>query len=100
MEEKEKNQTCTNDRLLEIEGPLMSPAQIEALLRELCVVLGFCLPYEEGQRLMNDPPATTDEFTDAVFRAEGLDPHGTVGKRLRKDMKARVTKHFEAAKHT
>ena len=100
MQEKGNNQSRTNDRLIEVERPVMSPAQVEALLYELCVVLGFCLPYEEGQKLMNDPPATTDEFTDAVFRAEGLDPHGTVGKRLRKDMKARVAKHFEAARHS
>ena len=45
----------------------MSPRQIELLLEELCVVLGFCLPPEANVRLMHEPPTDVDAFTDAVI---------------------------------
>ncbi|MCV2393903.1 hypothetical protein OEB99_06250 [Actinotalea sp. M2MS4P-6] len=44
------------------------------LLDDLCVRLGYCLPPEDRQRLIDDPPTSVDAFTDAVVRAEGLDP--------------------------
>ncbi|MDT0545923.1 MULTISPECIES: hypothetical protein [Streptomyces] len=52
----------------------LSPSAVHELLYELCVDLGFCLPPHEQRRLREAPPADADEFTDAVFRAEGLDP--------------------------
>ncbi len=45
----------------------MSPRQIELLLEELCVVLGFCLPPDANVRLMHEPPTDVDAFTDAVI---------------------------------
>jgi hypothetical protein len=48
--------------------------EVDRLLNDLCVDLGFCLPQEERQRLATSPPATVKSFTDAVFIAEGLDP--------------------------
>ena len=50
------------------------PARVRALLYELCVDLGFCLPPAGQQRLESNPPADVDEFTEAVFREEGMDP--------------------------
>lgn len=44
------------------------------LLDDLCTRLGYCLPPEARQRIVNDPPASVDGFTDAVIIAEGLDP--------------------------
>ncbi len=44
------------------------------LLEDLCVRLGYCLPPEDQQRIINDPPASVDGFTDAVVVAEGFDP--------------------------
>jgi hypothetical protein len=44
------------------------------LLYDLCVRLGYCLPPEDQQRIIDDPPASVDAFTDAVIVAEGLDP--------------------------
>ncbi len=75
----------------------MSPPQVEALLAELCVVLGFCLPPDEQARLRESPPNDVDAFTDAVIRAEGLDPHADIPRHLRRDMRARVAEHFRKA---
>lgn len=75
----------------------MTPAQVEALLYELCVVLGFCLPPEANERLKSDPPADVDEFADAVIRAEGLDPYADISLNLRRDVCARIAKHFRDA---
>ncbi|MEV4757299.1 hypothetical protein AB0J86_19585 [Micromonospora sp. NPDC049559] len=46
--------------------------QVQRLLRELCVRLGFCLPPAEIRRLCESPPGSVDSFTDAVFEAEGM----------------------------
>ena len=48
---------------------------VQRLLDELCVELGFCLPSREQARLLQSPPTDPDEFTNAVFAAEGMDPH-------------------------
>ena len=60
---------------------------------ELCSELGFCLSLENQARLAADPPDEVDAFTDAVIRAEGLDPR-TIDLRLRRDVKARVRRYF------
>ena len=75
----------------------MSPPQVEALLAELCVVLGFCLRPDEQARLRECPPTDVDAFTDAVIRAEGLDPQADIPRRLRRDIRARVAEHFREA---
>jgi hypothetical protein len=68
---------------------------MDALLGELCVDLGFCLPPDEHSRLMNEPPSDVDAFTDAVFVAEGMRPHGDL--HLRRQVRERVLAHFKAA---
>lgn len=75
----------------------MSSAQVEALLYELCVVLGFCLPPDAQARLRESPPTDVDAFTDAVIRAEGLDPHADIPLHMRTDIRARVAEHFRKA---
>jgi hypothetical protein len=75
----------------------MTSAQIEALLYELCSVLGFCLPPDAHERLKSEPPADVDDFTDAVIRAEGLDPYADIPLHLRRDVRASVAKHFSDA---
>lgn len=49
-------------------------AAVEVLLDELCVSLGFCLPPDAKEALKANPPGDVDAFTDAVIRAEGMDP--------------------------
>lgn len=75
----------------------MSSARVEALLYELCVVLGFCLPPDEQARLRESPPTDVDTFTDAVIRAEGLDPHADIQLHTRRDIRSRVAEHFRKA---
>lgn len=74
----------------------ISPAQIELLLSELCVELGFCLPPDAQARLKSDPPVDADDFTDAVLRAEGLDPQ-MVPRHLHRDLRAKIAKRFRDA---
>ena len=45
---------------------------VQRLLNDLCVKLGFCLPPDEQRRLGESPPGTVDSFTDAVLEAEGM----------------------------
>ncbi|MNK31852.1 hypothetical protein D3C87_502950 [compost metagenome] len=54
----------------------MTQAQVEALLRQLCVDLGFCLHGDAVDQLIDQPPATADDFARAVFTTEGLDYEG------------------------
>ena len=70
------------------------PPNVELLLDELCVDLGFCLPPDARVRLQDTPPRDVDAFTDAVFVAEGLDPRGD--HRLRRQVQERITRHFGA----
>jgi hypothetical protein len=48
--------------------------QVTSLLQILCIDLGFCVPANAAERLESNPPRTVEAFTDALFRAEGLDP--------------------------
>jgi hypothetical protein len=73
------------------------PPDVAALLDELCVDLGFCLPSQEYDRLEAGPARDPDAFTDAVLEAEGLDPL-LVDKQLRRALRARVAWHFAAGK--
>ena len=75
----------------------MSPRQIDLLLQELCVDLGFCLPPDELIRIREKPEIDVDAFTDVVIRAEGLDPQGDISLNLYRKVRAVVVKHFRAA---
>lgn len=44
------------------------------LLNDLCMRLGYCLPPDDQQGIISDPPTPVDAFTDAVVTAEGFDP--------------------------
>jgi hypothetical protein len=47
-------------------------SDVQRLLNELCIKLGFCLPPDDSRRLCESPPRDVDSFTDAVFEAEGM----------------------------
>ena len=72
------------------------PARVAALLLELCVDLGFCLPAADQRRLEAEPPTDIETFTDAVFAAERMDP--SVRPRLRSQVRRRVGEHFRDAR--
>jgi hypothetical protein len=59
--------------------------------------MGFCLPPDEAARLRSSPPPDVDAFTDAVIRAEGLDPYADIPLRMRRDVRSRVAEHFRKA---
>ena len=73
----------------------LNSTRVDRLLGELCVDLGFCLPPDDHARLVSDPPEDVDDFTDAVFVAEGMRPDADLN--LRRLVKARVLAHFKAA---
>ena len=55
------------------------------------------MPPKATARLLSDPPTDVDEFVTAVIKAEGLNPDRDVPLHLRRDIKARVAKHFKKA---
>jgi hypothetical protein len=67
--------------------------KVRTLLDTLCVDLGFCLAPDAIARLCDDPPPTSDEFTDAVFRLEGLDPT-TADRHVYRQVRAVVARAF------
>src|SRR5262249_11882411 len=69
---------------------------VEELLEELCVKLGFCLDRADRDQLVEHPPLDVDSFAEAVIRAEGLDPI-SIDTRLRQQVRAVVAGHFGAS---
>ena len=53
-------------------GPTPAALDVYPLLYDLCVRLGYCLPPEPWDALMNDPPRDVDAFAEAVFLGDGL----------------------------
>lgn len=71
----------------------LSSVDIDHLLTDLCVRLGFCLSPEDQTGLRDSPPPDVDSFTDAVFRAEGMDP--LLDKGLRRQVREMVRQAVE-----
>ncbi|MEO3821215.1 hypothetical protein [Plantactinospora sp. B24E8] len=67
-------------------------SDVEQLLYELCVKLGFCLPPAENRRLCEAPPGDVDGFTDAVFEAEGMGDMSHTN--LRRQVREVVDRHM------
>lgn len=75
---------------------MLSDHEIRVLLGRLCVELGFCLAPAANDRLVADPPADAESFTDAVFRAEGMNPE-LADRHLYRQVKAMVAQAFHDA---
>jgi len=67
-------------------------SDVEQLLGELCIGLGFCLPPDEIRQLCESPPKTVDSFTDAVFDAEGMGDMSYTD--LRRQVREVVARHM------
>ncbi|MEV4137292.1 hypothetical protein AB0J72_34595 [Dactylosporangium sp. NPDC049742] len=67
-------------------------SDVQRLLNELCIKLGFCLPPDESRRLQESPPGDVDSFTDAVIEAEGLGD--TTDTDLRRQVRTVVDQHM------
>ena len=72
----------------------MNRSSTELLLDRLCTELGFCLPPAERARLVASPPTTVEDFTKAVFIAEGLDPE-LADKHLYRQVRDRIVDHLK-----
>jgi hypothetical protein len=64
----------TQRPLVENVRAVLDSDQTQNLLLALCVKFGFCLPPNQQDRIISEPPLTVFDFTDAVFASEGLDP--------------------------
>jgi hypothetical protein len=53
---------------------MLSDQAIDSLLDDLCVELGYCLPPNARTIVRTDAPTTLEAFSEAVLRAEKLDP--------------------------
>ena len=73
---------------------MLNPNETESLLSELCFELGFCLPPEDEDKLIETPPNTVEAFTDAVFLAEGLDPQNA-DRHLYRQVRDKVAETFQ-----
>ncbi|WP_144128278.1 hypothetical protein [Catellatospora sichuanensis] len=69
-------------------------SDVQRLLNELCIKLGFCLPPDDIRRLCESPPGDVDTFTDAVFEAEGMGDMAYVDKYLRRQVREVVDRHM------
>ncbi len=69
---------------------------IAYLLYEACTKLGYCLPPNEQRRLIERSHDDVDSFTDAVLRAEGLDPT-LEDREQRKALLKLVARHFRSS---
>jgi hypothetical protein len=48
-------------------------SRAELALSELCSKLGYCIPPDEQEAILANPPADEEAFVDAVLIAEGRD---------------------------
>ena len=70
----------------------LNEEEVEMLLHNLCVKLGFCLPPPLMKRLIHSPPTSAKRFAEVVFEAEGLDPNSS--KELYEQVLAYIARAF------
>jgi hypothetical protein len=80
-----------------MERSQLPPEKVDALLVELCVEFGFCLPPGANKRLRSSPPTSVERFADVIFEYEGLDPKSAQHGKLRKAIVERIAQYFERA---
>ncbi len=73
---------------------VLNSDEVEILLSRLCLKLGFCLPPDDENRLIDSPPTSIDEFTDAVFQAEGLNSE-YAERGLYRQVRSEIVRAFE-----
>ena len=71
----------------------MDRKDVEWLLEDLCVELGFSMAVREPDRFVELVERGPEAFSDAVLIAEGLDPR--LEKRWRRDLRDFVSARFE-----
>jgi hypothetical protein len=58
-------------------------SRAEGALGELCTKLGYCLPPDDQEAILSNPPTDADAFVNAVLIAEGRDPNLMTKQELR-----------------
>ena len=66
--------------------------ELYVLLDRLCIDLGFCLPPRNIERIVAGTEYDADEFTDIVFRAEGMNPEENIA--LQRQVRKMFTDRF------
>ena len=80
----------------------MHPAY-DALLRDICIGLGFCgsvvegKPLDAGMFLPQMGRVSADAFADAVFKAEGWEPDGPSARKHRRSVCDAFVRHMGSA---
>lgn len=67
--------------------------ELECLLDELCLELGFCLPSAARETLIIRSPQEADTFANAVIELEGLNPE-RIDRHLYRQVRALVAKAY------
>jgi hypothetical protein len=75
---------------------MLKESEVTSLLSKLCIDLGFCLPPEDENRLIENPPTSVQEFTDQIFRAEGLNPQ-YAERHLYRQVRDKIAEAFDKA---
>jgi len=73
---------------------MLSEHETEILLDRLCIKLGFCLPPNAYQHLLENRPSDSKAFTNAVFVAEGFGDPATADRHLYRQVLAIVSDAF------
>jgi hypothetical protein len=72
----------------------------DALLKEVCVGLGFCGSVVDGKPLHVDHfipdqgAVSANQFVDWLFRAEGMDPWGADAREHRESLRQAFVRHM------
>lgn len=75
-------------------------AAYDKLLKDICIRLGFCgsvvggQPMQVDQFLSQSGTLTDEDFADAVFKAEGLDPDSLEARRFRPSVRDAFVWHM------
>ena len=75
----------------------MSPGQVDRLLDELCVELGFCLSPTARVRLQRNPQPEIAAMTDSLFRARRINSRVAGAERMFQEVLSVVAAHYRAA---
>ena len=76
---------------------MMTSEAVEALLRELCVELGFCLHGDAYDALVDRPPPYPETFARLVFAGDGLDFDSDARSDLKQAVVERIARHMNAS---
>lgn len=78
-------------------GTKMSPIQVDRLLDELCIELGFCVSPTTRVRLQRHPQPEIAAMTDCLFRAKRINPQTAGAEQMFQEVLSLVATHYRAA---